>query len=134
MDTDGLNNLNNIYLYSLKVYCESLDATKTKIVYVENAHFIGESWPKKINKFEIYYLTKNDYKKVIVENNGNSIIVGINNLDYRNGKFSVGIVPFSATYKKRKVHLLNGGGLSVIFEYDSQNKGFIYKTNEWNGI
>ena len=35
LDTDGLNNLNNVYLYSLKEYCESLDSLKVKIVYVK---------------------------------------------------------------------------------------------------
>jgi hypothetical protein len=47
LNTDGLNNLDNVFLFSLKQYCNSLDSLKTKVVYVKRDNFVGESWPKK---------------------------------------------------------------------------------------
>ena len=132
LDTDGLNNLDNVFLFSLKQYCSSLDSLKTKVVYVRRDHFVGENWPTKIQSFEIKYLS--DYKKVITENGGNVTIVGICPFEFRNGLFSVGVIPFSATYSKRMVRLSNGGGLTVYFEYDSGKNGLIYKTEKWSGI
>ena len=134
LDTDGLNNLNNVYLYSLKEYCASLGSSKTKIVYVKRESFIGDSWPKKINNFEIQYLTDDEYKKVIEENRGNITLVGISPLEFRRDNFYVAIIPFSATYQKKIVHLANGGGLTVNFQYDNEKKGLVFKSKKWSGI
>ncbi|SHF83577.1 hypothetical protein SAMN05444377_1235 [Flavobacterium fontis] len=134
LDTDELNNLDNVFLYSLKRYCESLDSLKVKTVFVKDGEHIGQIWPKKIKSFEIKYLGYFDYRKVIRENDGNVTMVGIGPLQYRKGKFYVDVIPFSTTYSKRAVHFSNGGGLTVYFEYDKERKGLIYKTEEWGGI
>ena len=135
LDTDGLNNLNNVYLFSLKEYCKSLDHTKSKVVYVRDEHFIGDSWPKKIMGFDIKYLeNESEYINAITQNNGSVIIVGITPFDFRKGEFSCGIIPFSATYTNNNVSLANGGGLTVYFKYDSKRKGLFYKTKKWTGI
>ncbi len=134
LDTDGLNNLNNVYLFSLKEYCKSLDSTKSKIVYVRKDHFIGDSWPKKIMSFDIKYLeTHNDYVSVIKQNNGNVTIVGVTSFDFRKGQFSCGVIPFSATYLRKRVNFSNGGGLTVYFTYDSEREGLIFKNEKWWG-
>ena len=135
LDTDGLNNLNNVYLFSLKEYCKSLDSTKSKVVYVKDDHFIGDSWPKQIMGFDIKYLQKDsEYITAIKQNKGNVSIVGITPFDFRKGEFSCGIIPFSATYKNNNISMSNGGGLTVYFTYDSQSKGLIYKSKKWTGI
>jgi len=135
LDTDGLNNLDNVFLFSLKKYCNSLDSLNTKVVYVRSNYNIGEKWPTKINTFEIKYLnSEKDHKKAIKENGGRVTIVEISSLEMRNGKFSVDVIPFSATYRKRMIHLVNGGGLRVYFDYDEGKKGLIYKSEKWNGI
>ncbi len=134
LDTDGLNNLNNVYLYSLKEYCQTLDSTKVNNVYVERSHFVGDSWPKKINGFTIYYLQNREYKRIIKENNGSITIVGIRNLEFRQGQFSISVIPFSTTYYKKIVHLINGGGMTVNFYYDPELKGLIFQNSSWNGI
>jgi hypothetical protein len=132
LDTDGLNNINNVYLFSLKEYCKSLDTTKSKIVHVRADYFIGDSWPEEIICFHIKYLqTDSDYISPIKQNKGNIIIVGITPFDFRNGEFSCGIIPFSATYKKNNIRLSNSGGLTVYFTYDSKLKGLIYKSKKW---
>jgi hypothetical protein len=75
LDTDGLNNLNNVYLFSLKEYCKSLDSTKCKVVYVRDDHFIGDSWPKQIVGFDIKYLQMDSqYITAIKQNKGNVTI------------------------------------------------------------
>ncbi|HEX4373547.1 MAG TPA: hypothetical protein VHZ50_09625 [Puia sp.] len=132
MDTDGLNNLNNVYLYSLKEYCNSLDSSTVKVIYVKREDFIGESWPKEIRGFKIIYLET--YKKVIEENGGKITLVGISPLELKEGIFSVGVIPFSASYKKKVLYLTNGGGLSVIFQYDAEKKGLLYKSKKWSGL
>jgi hypothetical protein len=134
-DTDGLNNQDNVFLFSLKQYCNRLDSLKTNVVYVRSDHFIGDSWPTKIKSFEIKYLyTQKDYKVAIKENGGRVTIVGICPFNFRNGLFSTGVIPFSATYSKGMTHLSNGGGLTVYFEYDIEKKGMIYKSEKWSGI
>jgi|SRR5580704_17136129 hypothetical protein len=134
MDTDGLNNLNNVYLYSLKEYCGSLDSSKRKIVYVERNYFIGDSWPKEINGFKIIYLVSYQYKKIIKENGGTITLVGISPLGLEKGNFYVAVIPFAASYKKNVVHLSNGGGQIVNFQYDQGKKALIYKSKKWTGI
>jgi hypothetical protein len=135
LDTDGLNNLNNVYLFTLREYCKSLDSTKSKIVYVRDDHFIGDSWPKHIMGFEIEYLENDkEYIDAIKQNKGSLIIVGITPFDFRNGEFSCGIIPFSATYKNDNINLGNGGGLTVYFIYDSKLKGLVYKNQKWTGL
>jgi hypothetical protein len=134
LDTDGLTNLNNVYLYSLKEYCDSQDSSTTNIIYVKRDYFIGESWPKKINSFEIKYLESNEYKKIIQENNGKITLVGISPLEFRNSNFYVAVIPFSATYKKEMMYLSNGGGLTVNFQFDAEKRGFVFKSKKWRGI
>lgn len=135
LDTDGLNNPNNIYLFSLKEYCKSLDSTNSKIVYVRSDHFIGDTWPKQIFSFDIKYLESNDdYINAIKENNGSVIIVGITPFDFRNGEFTCGIIPFSASYSNNNINLANGGGLTIYFKYDPKRHGLIYKNKKWKGI
>ena len=135
LDTDGLNNLNNVYLFSLKEYCKSLDSTESKVVYVRDDHFIGDNWPMQIKGFDIKYLEEDsEYIRAISQNNGSVIIVGITPFEFRNGEFSCGIIPFSATYTKNSIRMGNGGGLTVYFTYDSKQKGRIYKSKKWTGI
>jgi hypothetical protein len=134
MDTDGLNNLNNVYLFSLKEYCGSLDSSIIKSIYVKRENFIGDSWPKEIRGFKIVYLESLQYKKAIKENRGKITLVGISSLELKEGTFSVGIIPFSASYKDNEVLLSNSGALLIKFEYDSKGKGLIYKSKKWVGI
>ncbi len=135
LDTDGLNNLNNVYLFSLKEYCKSLDSTKSKVIYVRNDDFIADSWPKQILGFDIKYLKKNsEYINAINQNKGSVIIVGITPFDFRKGEFSCGIIPFLTTFTRKNINMANGGGLTVYFTYDSERNGLIYKYKKWSGI
>jgi hypothetical protein len=134
LDTDGLNNLDNIYLYSLKEYCNSQDSLKTKIIYVKREYFVGENWPTKIDNFEIKYLQNREYKNVIKQNGGSITLIGISPLEYRHDNFYVGIIPFSVTRKKKMTYLSNGGGLIVNFQFDAAKKCFTFKGKEWNWL
>ncbi|MEO6681627.1 MAG: hypothetical protein ABIN48_02275 [Ginsengibacter sp.] len=134
MDTDGLNNPDNVYLFSLKEYCNSLDTAAIKSIYVQRKNFIGDQWPVEINGFKIHYLTSEECKDLIKENGGNIILVGISPLEFTHDIFSVDVLLFFATYKKKAVHLINGGGLRVEFQYDSEQKGLVYSNKKWGGI
>lgn len=135
LDTDGLNNPDNVFLYSLKEYCKTLDSTETKTVYVRKESPIGDSWPKRIDSFEIVYLyTNKEYKKAIRKNGRNVTVVGLSPLNFREGRFYVSVIPFYTTYSwwRNTVHLSNGGGLAVYFNYSSEKGGLIYSEKEWN--
>ena len=135
LDTDALNNLDNVYLFSLKEYCKTLDSTKTKIVFVRDETLYRGIWPNKIINFEIKYLKEeSEYIDAIKQSNGNTTIVGISPLDFRNGEFSVTVTPFSATFENNKLSLGNGGGLIVYFYFKQEKKGFIFKSKKWYGI
>jgi hypothetical protein len=134
-DTDGLNNLNNVYLRALREYSAELDTSKVHTVYVKRDHFIGDIWPTEINGIKIKYLqTQADYINVIKRQGGNVIIVGLGPFGFANGKFYVAVIPFATSYKKRNIRMLNGGGLNVYFTYDQQNKGLVYEGKKWSGI
>ncbi|TRW22605.1 hypothetical protein FMM05_17145 [Flavobacterium zepuense] len=135
LNTDGLNNINNVYLYSLEKYCETLDSLETKIVYVRDEDFIGKSWPTMINGYEIKYLkSKKDYKQAYKKNKKHFTIVGISTLNLRKAKFYIDIIPFSTTYSKGMYNLGNGGGLTIYFDYDDKKGGLIYKEKKTSGI
>lgn len=127
LDTDILNNSNNVFLYSLKEYCKSLDSTSTKVVYVKWDTTMTELWPSEINGFEIRYLqTGKEYRKAIKGNGDSMTVIGIGSLEYRKGKFYVGIIPFGTTYKKRTIHFRNSGDIKFFFEYNEIGKGLFY--------
>lgn len=137
LDTDGLNNLDNVFLYSLKEYCKTLDSIQTKVIYVRGESFIGNSWPKRIESFEIVYLyTHKEYKRAVRKNGGNVTVIGISPLNFIEGKFYVSIIPFYTTYSwwKNNINLSNGGGLAFYFNYSSDKGGLIYSEKEWHGI
>lgn len=129
LDTDGLNNLDNVYLYSLKEYCKTLDSATTKIVYVRKDYPIGDSWPKEIEGFQIQYLYNNkEYKEVIESNKGGIRVVGISQLHFKDGNFYVPIISFGVTYKRKTMHFVNGGGWN--FYFDFEKRGFIFKSKK----
>lgn len=137
LDTDGLNNPDNVFLYSLKEYCKTLDSTKTKTVYVKKDLFIGDSWPKTIDSFKIVYLyTHREYKKAIRENKGNITVVGINPLNIKEGKFYVSVARFNTTYSwwKNTLSMVNLGGSLVYFNYSAEKKGLIYSEEQLHKI
>lgn len=135
LDTDGLNNPDNVFLFVLKEYCKTLDSVATDVVYVRKQYPIGDSWPKKIEGFQIEYLSNDrEYKEAIKKNSGGITVVGLGDLELRDGDFYVGVIPFGASYKKRTIHLVNGGSWLFYFDYDPEKKGLIYRSKERHGI
>lgn len=135
LDTDGLNNPDNVFLYALREYCKTLDPSKIKIVYVQKDYPIGDSWPKAIEGFKIEYLyTSKEYKKAIKVNGGSITVVGIRSLNLKDGNFYVSVIPFGVSYKKRRINFSNGGGWNIYFDYDFERKGLVYKSKDYIGI
>ena len=132
LDTDALNNPDNIFIYSLKIYCSTLDTTKNTVYVIDDGN-IGSFFPEKINNFAIVILRNDNIARIIKKNKGITA-VRIGNLEYINNQFSVGIIPFGATMKGKSINFVNGGGLSVYFEYDCNTQKFIYKNNKFLGI
>ena len=133
LDTDGLNNTDNVFLYALKEYCKTISQSANKVVYVEkNSNTpIGDSWPKKIEGLKIEYLyTQKEYKNALKSNNGKIAVVGIRPLNFKDGNFYVSLITFRVSYKKRKINFINGGGWNIYFDYDPVKKGLVYKSKE----
>lgn len=135
LNTDGLNDANNVYLFSLTEYCKSLDSLESRDIYVIKKDFIGNTWPKAIGKYSIHYVqSAQEYRRIIHGNKESTRVVGIGNLELRDGTFFVGVIPFRATLIRSRVHLANGGGLNVYFQYDTEGQGLIFSRKEWTGI
>jgi len=134
-NTDGLNDANNVYLFSLTEYCKSLDSLETRDVYVIKKDFIGNNWPQTIGIYSIHYVhSVKEYRLMLQGNKKNTCVVGIGNLELRDGTFFVEIIPFQVTLIGSRVHLVNDGGLTVYFYYNSEDNGLIFNRKEWTGI
>jgi hypothetical protein len=134
-DTDGLNNTNNIYLFTLREYCKSIDSTTTSVVYVRNDNFIGENWPRRIRCFTIVYLkNESDYLEAIRTSNGHIIVLGISPFEFKSGEFFCSIIPFFTTYNNNILNLSNNGALVIYFGYNNPKKRLYFKNKKWIGI
>jgi hypothetical protein len=126
----------NIYFKSLKTYCQTIDKTKLidNTVYVERNYLITEKLPDSLNGLKISYLDLRELKKMIKQNGGELTLVRIIPLRVKKDTFFVNVIPFSATYTKGKIYYGNGGGLSVIFSFDEESNGLIFKEFKWGWI
>lgn len=117
----------NIYLYALKEYCNSPEIS-TKSIYVQfDSTVMWYDWPKIINDKKINYLDgSSEIIKEIKAQKGSIVLVKIVPLRYEKESFFVNVIPFLATAKGSNISLVNGGGLSVIFNYSDKNKGFVF--------
>jgi len=61
-------------------------------------------------------------------------LVRIIPLRVKTNDFFVNVIPFSVSYKKKNFDFVNGGGLSVKFQFDQGTNGLIYKSAEMGGI
>lgn len=108
-------NIDNVYLFSLKQYSRNLDSLDTKTIYVRKSNLIGESWPKEILGFHIEYLrTRKQYRDAIRRNGGRLAIVHIDIFEFEGIKFDVSVTPLSASYRNRKVHYSKGGDSTIV--------------------
>jgi hypothetical protein len=115
----------NIYLYALKEYCNSSEITAKNINVQFDSTVMWYDWPKVINNIKINYLDgANQIIKEIEANEGSIVLVKIVPLQYKKERFFVNVIPFLATSKRKNINLVNGGGLSVIFNYSDKVKGF----------
>ncbi|NHM08330.1 hypothetical protein G4D82_13965 [Flavobacterium sp. CYK-4] len=134
LDTDNSKN-NNIYIESLKRFCDSLSGRKVKLYVDFNYQIMDYYWPKNVGETEIEYLDgKEEYKRAIKQNKNSITLVRILPLQYKREKFFVSIIPFLATYKKGKVRLANGGGYAYEFEFEPVKKGLLYKKTSSFGM
>jgi hypothetical protein len=115
----------NIYLYALKEYCNS-EEISTSIIYVQfDSTVMSYDWPKVINNIKVNYLDGNsEIKKEIKANKGSIVLVKIIPLQFKKERFFVNIIPFLASAKGKNISMVNGGGLTVRFNYNEKVKGF----------
>ena len=126
LDTDQSKE-NNIYLESLKKYCDSLSSDAKLKIYVEFNKDSMSYWPEKINETEIQYIYDiKDYKQVLKENKNSVLVVKILPLQYKKEKFFVSIIPFLAEHKNKKINKISGGGYAYQYLFNTEKKGFIF--------
>lgn len=124
----------NIYLYALKEYCNSSEITAKNIYVKFDSTVMWYDWPKVINNKKINYLDgASEIIKEIKGNKGSIILVKIVPLQFKKEKFFVNVIPFLASAKGKNIDLSNGGGLSVIFNYNEKIKGFEFSETKIYG-
>lgn len=124
LTTDVRSN-ENIYLHALKEYCNYPEISAKNIYVQFDSTVMWYDWPKIINNKKISYLDgSSEIIKEIKAQKGSIILVKIVPLRYEKEIFFVNVIPFLATAKGSNISLVNGGGLSVIFNYTDKNKGF----------
>ena len=128
------NDETNIYRNALTIYCNSLDKTKIKTVYVEQNYLITDNLPNRLGEIEIQYPDVNELKKLIKENGGPLTLVRIIPLKANQSDFFINVIPFYTTYKKNNFKLGNGGGLSVHYRFDTNLNGLTYERHKFSGI
>jgi hypothetical protein len=128
------NDETNIYRNALTIYCNSLDKTKIKTVYVEPNYLITDNLPKRLGEVEIQFPDLNELKKLIKENGGHLTLVRIIPLKVNQSDFFINVIPFYTTYKKNNFKLGNGGGLTIHYKFDTNLNGLIYEKHKFSGI
>jgi hypothetical protein len=124
----------NIYLYSLKEYCNSPEISAKSIYVRFDSTVMWYDWPKVINNIKINYLEgDSEIIKEIKANKGAIVLVKIVPLQYKNERFFVNVIPFLASAKGKNINLANGGGLSVKFNYNEKIKGFEFSETKSYG-
>ena len=129
------NDSTNVYHFSLAKYCENLDKSgnKESTVYVEKDYLVTKDLPSRIKSHEIRYYDMTEVKKYLKGKKGMTL-VRIIPLRVKTNDFFVNVIPFSVSYKKKNFDFVNGGGLSVKFQFDQGTNGLIYKSAEMGGI
>jgi len=128
------NDETNMYRNALTIYCNSLDISKIKIVYVEPNYLITNNLPRKLDDIEIQYPNLNELKKLIKANGGHLTLVRIIPLNVNQNDFFINVIPFYTTYKKNNFKLGNGAGLSVHYKFDTNLNGLTYEKHKFSGI
>ncbi|MEL6194367.1 MAG: hypothetical protein AAFR66_20065 [Bacteroidota bacterium] len=125
----------NVYFYSIIKYCELVDSGRLKKqdIYVEKDYLLTDGLPNQINSLTIKYLDKSQIRK-FVRKNTQITILKIFPLAVKEEEFSVFIVPFSVTYKKRKLNYINAGNFQASFRYDQTSMGLVFSHTKMNGI
>jgi hypothetical protein len=125
----------NIYLLSLMEYCSQYlnQNSNTSIVLVEKNYFISDGFPDEINGFRIRYLDSWEIRKELKGKKAITV-VRIVPLRIEGDNFYVNVIPFSVSYSKRNFSYVNGGGLGVSFQYDSERKCIKFKESKRGSI
>src|SRR5690606_2718790 len=109
----------NIYLYSLKEYCKVEEISAENIYVQFDSTVMWYDWPKVMNNIKINYLDgDSEIIKEIKANKGAIVLVKIVPLQYKNERFFVNVIPSLASAKGKNINLVNGGGLSVKFNFN----------------
>lgn len=126
----------NIYRNALAIYCNAIQKNNgnNKVIYVEPNYLLTDSLPKQINNIEIQYPDHIQLKKIIKTHGGHITLVRIIPLKVSNNDFSVSLIPFYTTYKRKRFDLRNGGGLTVFYKFDSEQNGLVYAKHKFGGI
>ncbi|CAN5487109.1 hypothetical protein BH10BAC4_BH10BAC4_24140 [soil metagenome] len=119
----------DIYLFSLMKYCDQYlgkTSLSSPTILVENNYFITEGLPDNVRGYKVRYVYNSDIKSEL-SGKKNVTVVRIVPLMVKGDDFSVSVIPFSVTYSKKNFNYVNGGGLGVSFEYDTQSKCLTFK-------
>ena len=122
-----MDNSTNIYYQAISILCDNLH-DKTESLLVEQNNLTTNSLPSKIGKHDIRVIDIAELQSLLKRNKGKEIeIARIIPLRVEEGEFFVNIIFFDAKVKKRQIYFSNKGGYSIVFDYNTDNKQFVYK-------
>lgn len=115
----------NIYFQAYKVYCKQQKENNSPLLVEEN-NITTKSLPLECfgHKTEI---TNIDKLQLLVKERKKVQLLRLVPLRIKDGSFFVNIVVFNVERKGKQFDFINAGGISVVFEYDSNSKLFIFK-------
>lgn len=122
-----LDDSTNIYHQAISIFCNNL-FDKSESLLVEQNNLTTSSLPHKVGDHEIRIIDITSLQSILKKKRGEKIeIVRVIPLRVKQGEFFVNIIFFDANIKKRQIYFTNKGGYSIVFNYNTTKKKFIYK-------
>lgn len=117
----------DIYIYSLKKYIEisGRSLNNRKQIFMKSDAFNSHILPNKINDVEIVKLNNKELKKLIKKKKI-EYLTSINPVTSKKDTFSVSIVNYKVSYKRRIFHYVNEGGINFNYLIDCETGLYTY--------
>ena len=117
----------NIYHQAVSVFCMNMH-NKTESLLVEQNNLTTNSLPDKIADHDITIVDLTGLKKLLKKNKGGQVeLARVVPLRVEDGEFFVSIIFFEVSTKKGQFYFTNKGGYSVVFNYNAEDRQFVYK-------
>lgn len=124
----------NVYYFSLMQYCKYLKILRVSSdeeVFVEKNYLFTDKLPAELLGFQITYVSIDQLQNLLkLKKSKELTFVRIVPIQIEGANIVINVIPFSAKSEKKKIQLINSGGLGIYFEFDCKNGIIKYKTTK----